>query len=326
VAWKVRYNDYLIALSLHASSTDDAVALTQVGVGPLNPVNGYESVWVKQPLARALGLISSSPQPGPAVVMRVHSVTSARMGGSGRGRSAEPEYVAPAAPELISPAAALAGGDGSILLNLGIMNFTMPPADPTLYSLYSVACHEIDEILASGSALNGLPNNAPVLPGAVYTQDLFRFATNGSRSYTTDPAAVAWFSLDGVNLLARYNQYYKGDYSDWYSPGGGVVVVPEVQDAFQTPGSAPGMDVEWRMLDAQGFNFGPVGTWVDFSYVGTQTGTFSLPFSTLVAGTNAAAPGTVVFVRGGFNSSERPTLVKPLTITTVRGSTRIGFP
>src|SRR6185369_2143859 len=121
--------------------------------------------------------------------------------------------------------------------------------DPSKYSLFAVASHEIDEVLGFASALNGLNNGDLTPTGAIAPEDLFRYDQNGARSLTTALNAVAYFSLDGVTHIARFSQQQGGDFSDWYSPG----QPPQVQDAFSTAGAAPVLGVELRALDVIGY-------------------------------------------------------------------------
>ena len=141
--------------------------------------------------------------------------------------------------------------DGTIYLNTSIMNLSSTQTDPTKYSLFAAVSHEMDEALGFGSALNGLTNGAPTPTGPVLPEDLFRYAAGGARSLTTSVSAAAYFSLDGTNDLAQFNQYQGGDFGDWYSYN--VSVVPQVQDAFLGPGVNPVLGVELRGLDVIGF-------------------------------------------------------------------------
>src|SRR6185369_7845845 len=94
--------------------------------------------------------------------------------------------------------------DGTISLKISIMNLAVTDHDPSKYSLFAVASHEIDEVLGFASALNGLNNGDPTPTGAIAPEDLFRYDQNGVRSLTTALNAVAYFSLDGVTHIARF--------------------------------------------------------------------------------------------------------------------------
>ena len=212
--------------------------------------------------------------------------------------------------------------DGLILLNLGAMNLSPQQTNPALYSLRSTAFHEVNEILGFDSVLNNLANDATLPAGPVSPHDLFRFEVNGHRCYSTALAEVAYFSLDGTTLLARFNQQAGGDFSDWHSPGNQT---PQVQDASQSQGVAPEMGVEWRCLDAIGYSYGPRAVWVDFNYAGgTQTGEFATPFRTLAQGVSAVPVGGTVLIKGNGASLERPTCTKAMTITSVGRAVTIG--
>ncbi|MGA2542364.1 MAG: NF038122 family metalloprotease [Verrucomicrobiota bacterium] len=139
------------------------------------------------------------------------------------------------------------GIDGAISLNTSIMNLTRANINPDYYDLLGVAEHEIDEVLGLGSDLAA--TNDP------FPQDLFRYSSTGARTFTTD-GDDAWFSLDGTNLLVRFNQQPDGDYGDWWS-NDGQPHTPRVQDAFFTPGATPHPTVELIALDVQGYDLIP---------------------------------------------------------------------
>jgi hypothetical protein len=141
--------------------------------------------------------------------------------------------------------------DGTISLNTSIMNLGLTDNNLSKYSLYATVCHEIDEVLGFGSALNGLNNGDPAPTGPIRPNDLFRYDSGGNRSLTTDVNAASYFSLDGTTQLARYNQYAGGDYQDWYSHN--VTHPSQVQDAFGTAGTQPVPNVELRVLDVIGY-------------------------------------------------------------------------
>jgi hypothetical protein len=141
--------------------------------------------------------------------------------------------------------------DGTVYLNTSIMNLSTFTTDPGSYSLFATVSHEMDEALGFGSALNGLANGAANPTGHISPEDLFRYDGSGNRSLTTSLTATSYFSLDGTNDLAQFNQYDGGDFGDWYSHN--VTVVPQVQDAFLSPGVNPVLGVELRGLDVIGF-------------------------------------------------------------------------
>jgi hypothetical protein len=140
---------------------------------------------------------------------------------------------------------------GTITLNTSLINPGSPGSSLT-YNLVPVVQHEIDEILGLGSTL-GLPLSSTLLtyPSA---EDFFRYAANGTRSFTASSSATSFFSINGTTDLAQFNQNSSGDYGDWQSsplPNG---VAAQVQDAFATPGANPSLGVELRALDVIGYN------------------------------------------------------------------------
>jgi hypothetical protein len=141
--------------------------------------------------------------------------------------------------------------DATVYLNTSIMNLSTTVTDPSMYSLFSTVSHEMDEALGLGSILNGVANGDPSPTDPPFPEDLFRYNQNGNRTLSTDLDALAYFSLNGTNHLAQFNQYDGGDFGDWYSYD--VTVVPQVQDAFLGPGVNPVLGIELRVLDVIGF-------------------------------------------------------------------------
>ncbi len=139
--------------------------------------------------------------------------------------------------------------DGTITLNTHITTPGSPGSSLT-FNLLPVVEHEIDEVLGLGSALPSPPNST------IFPEDLFRYTSSaGVRTFTTTSSVQAFFSIDGTNDLAQFdNQNDGGDFGDWQSnplPGG---VSPKVQDAFATAGSNPSLGVELRALDVIGYD------------------------------------------------------------------------
>lgn len=140
-------------------------------------------------------------------------------------------------------------GSGCIGLNVSQAN--------TIGDLISVVQHEIDEVLGLGSSISGTAPQFDPTP-----EDLFRWASAGTRSYTgnsqtTIPctgAPSAFFSIDGgsTNIDQFNNCNNGGDYGDWieHTPS-------QVQDAFTNGSAAPWLNVnsaEARALDVIGYN------------------------------------------------------------------------
>jgi hypothetical protein len=140
------------------------------------------------------------------------------------------------------------GTDSTIGLNTSITNIAGGP-----YSLLAVTEHEIDEALGLGSDVGGTGFFSQPRP-----EDLYRYDASGNRSFTTDPTALAYFSLNGSTDLAQFdNQNDGGDFGDWQSNPLPPGVSPRVQDAFATPDSDPFLTLgspEAIALDAIGYN------------------------------------------------------------------------
>ena len=135
--------------------------------------------------------------------------------------------------------------DDFVELNLSAINVA-GQTDPNNYYITAVVQHEVDEVLGLSSALDGQMNNPvfnPVTPahltdGAeVDSEDFYRYSAQGVLSFTNDPSANAYFSVDGGKTpLVGFNQQTGGDFHDWESANQGLGFVPQVQDAYGTPG------------------------------------------------------------------------------------------
>ena len=123
-------------------------------------------------------------------------------------------------------------------------------ATPGLWDFRNVFEHELDEALGIGSTLTHIGNNA-ALPSFFEAEDYFRYSsTPGVRSVTTNPAAVVFFSYNGVTDVAQFNQNdaacgHAGspndfiDRNDWINGIGPPCVAPPtplVRDAIIFPG------------------------------------------------------------------------------------------
>jgi hypothetical protein len=210
--YNVSYSSFRTALLSHASSSDDATALTNTPAGSTNPVNGSSMIGVRTANGRALGL--STPE------------VSFNFPGS-------------PCPTLI--------GSGCIGINVTLAN--------SLGNLTDVIEHEIDEILGLGSALQDV--TTPSVPSV---EDLFRWASPGTRSYSANASTTipcgppsAFFSIDGgATDLDEFNNCNNGgDYGDW------IMHTPaQVQDAFSAGPASPLTitSSEVRALDVIGYS------------------------------------------------------------------------
>ncbi|HEV7923895.1 MAG TPA: NF038122 family metalloprotease [Verrucomicrobiae bacterium] len=177
--------------------------------------------------------------------------------------------------------------DSTISLNTSIMNLSRTSIDPSKFDLIAVAEHEMDEVLAFAS---DLPNNDDPFP-----QDLFRYASDGTRSFTTS-GDDAYFSLDGTNLLVQFNQNSGGDYGDWWSFSGPHT--PRVQDAFATQGATPNPNVELIGLDVIGYDLVPPPQ--------------PIILSSALSGTNLVLNGTNGLATGVYHVLASTNLTLPL--------------
>ncbi len=148
---------------------------------------------------------------------------------------------------------AVAESDSTISVKLSITNYLRTgPQDSDKYDLQQVVMHEITEALGAGGAgstIGGGPEAGSL--------DLFRYSADGTRSYTTDPAATAYFSIDGgATNLRFFNQYRRDgseDYADWATIPPNAF--PQVQDAYSTPGVQLDLNTnELIALDVVGWN------------------------------------------------------------------------
>jgi hypothetical protein len=126
------------------------------------------------------------------------------------------------------------GGTYDTIISLNTSITSPPNGLPGHYGLQAVANHELDEALGIGGLGSFLGSNF----AGVGSMDLYRYSAPGVRSFTTDPHATAYFSMDGgVTNLVNFNQAGNGsDYGDWATGSH-----PQVQDAFGTPGANPAL-------------------------------------------------------------------------------------
>lgn len=247
VNYQTAYNDLV-----HNDANSAAVAaLTANGGNAVkNPVTGTTTIDGKAPDLRALGFNTPAAcQLTPATTQNggIQIGVNQLCGGT-----TGPAY------------------DGLIALNTGI---TYPPQsnNGSNYGLVGTAEHEMDEVLALGSALEncqpGQPNqptgctssntNYKTTPvGDPFLEDLFRWSapTGGTRTLSANCATPtsAYFSYGpSTGEIAGFNNSCNGaDFGDWAGSS-----PDRVQDAFGTPGLNPTLGTaELDALTAFGFN------------------------------------------------------------------------
>src|SRR5262249_37617451 len=127
------------------------------------------------------------------------------------------------------------GLDGTIYVNMALININRTSINPSKYDLMAVVSHEIDEVLGTSSSLSSAGAEFFSRPA-----DLFRYTSAGARTYNiASPPTFddAGFSIDGTTRLVQFNQESDGDYGDWKSKAP-FVHTPRVQDAYATAGVA----------------------------------------------------------------------------------------
>jgi hypothetical protein len=175
-------------------------------------------------------------------------------------------------------AASLISGNGGynsqISFNFGLLNDSRPDTNSSNYDLQSVATHEIDEVLGiggNGSTLYQPGGKPPAsLPTDVGPLDFFRYSAPGTRSFTYDPTAAAYFSVNGGKTALVYFNQQNGangaDFGDWGNPLGTQSgnTPPQVQDAFGTPGGEANLGAsELTALNVEGYNLTAQGLAVE---------------------------------------------------------------
>lgn len=132
--------------------------------------------------------------------------------------------------------------DGTVGLNTAACFYGHANPVAGLYDLYSIACHEIDEVLGTGSGIGG---NTPAVA------DIYRYTDAGARTFSTSTLIHTGFSINGSNMIVEYNQFGRvaGDWGDWKlnSPA-------QVQDFQGTPGVVINPNNELRLLDVIGYD------------------------------------------------------------------------
>ena len=153
-----------------------------------------------------------------------------------------------------------------------------------LTGLQAVAEHEIDEILGIGGwgsslTLAGSYRGQASPTNGIGALDLFRFGGPGVRSFTLDPAATAYFSMDGGKTkLVSFNQYGNGsDFGDWgdgKTPADGQGShPPQIQDAFGSGNATMGAN-ELIALDVVGYSLASATPRIQYGTYAFNTFTF----------------------------------------------------
>lgn len=139
-----------------------------------------------------------------------------------------------------------ASPDGTVGLNTAACFYGHANPVGNKYDLFSIACHEIDEVLGTGSGIGG---NTPSVA------DVYRYTDTGARTFSTSTLIHTFFAIDGIHGIAEYNQFGRsaGDWGDWK-----LNTPAQVQDFQGTPGVVIDPNNELRLLDVIGYNRAPV--------------------------------------------------------------------
>jgi len=226
----VTYTAYANALAAHEGDANDATAVGSLGGNVTNPVAGGNGVTLTGTLAAALGLSG-----GIGITTSSASCTLGTLG--------------------------CYNGIVTLTSAANTFYYRQGGSHSTLYDFFTAVEHETDEVLGTGSCINGVgtlgvgcTNGSPST--AVSAPDLFRWASAGTRSDKNSAnGSTAYFSINsGTTNIAGYNNSPGGaDYGDWDGASG------RVQNAFGTPGAAS-VDItndggsEISVLDAVGYN------------------------------------------------------------------------
>jgi hypothetical protein len=173
--------------------------------------------------------------------------------------------------------------DGIVTLNSNQpFAFTRPPTSSTYDALRSTE-HEMDEVLALGSYLNG--GGSDLRP-----QDLFTWSAPGTRNVHS--SGTRYFSIDGgATDIVGFNQKRTGDFGDWLS-GACPQATPYVQNAFGCKNQVSDVtstSPEGINLDVVGYDLITVPTTT--STTTTTTTLMPLCASTPASGCRLAAAG-----------------------------------
>lgn len=126
----------------------------------------------------------------------------------------------------------------------------------SFYDIQAVAGHEIDEVLGIG----GPGSTLPTTTGPVGPLDLYRYASNNTRSFTTSSSVNSYFSINsGATNLVYFDQNNEGaDYADWGNgtPNAAAGNTPaQLQDSFGSPGVQTNIGINEAIgLDVIGYN------------------------------------------------------------------------
>lgn len=177
--YQIPYSSYVTALTSHAMSADDAMALAHLPTTP-NPTNSTQTdIYMKAPLMRALAI--NNPNSNNGGTDATISLGTSMMNLSRTGTQNSSYYDL---QSVVSHEIDEALGLGS---SLGLGFQYVSPEDLFRYT---------------GTGTGNTP-----------------CSTVSGRSYTSSTAAKACFSINGSTGLEQFDQAGTGDYGDWASNG-----------------------------------------------------------------------------------------------------------
>lgn len=172
--------------------------------------------------------------------------------------------------------------DGSVTTGTIILGLTSGATVNTSFILQAFA-HEFDEELGTVSGVGG---------SYPWSIDFTRYSAAGARSFTTNTATHAYFSIDGVNMLAEYNQYnhVPGDWGDF-----ALGPVAHVQDYAISGATVPA--IEFRMLNSVGYVYS--GRSISNAFATNTLNTVTLSTASTAAGVIPNVPSNDVHITEG---------------------------
>ncbi len=231
LGYNEKYADYRSALDSHKTSGNDNTALASLPNQTNDPVNNNERVFVRSPLARALGF--SAPSAG---------------GTAGDGTITL----------------------NTAICNLDRTS-AQDPTHYDLQAVTAHEIDEILGFGSALDASNNgvAPPTGNVKPDDLFRYDengARSFKTGGTDQayFSIDGGTTKLARFNQTHTAAN-----AGDYGDWYSFFGGQT--PQVQDAFNTQGATANMGVELTRLDILGYTLGSLDAPVVSAPAAAQT-------------------------------------------------------
>ncbi|MBV6459582.1 MAG: hypothetical protein HONBIEJF_02731 [Fimbriimonadaceae bacterium] len=135
------------------------------------------------------------------------------------------------------------GFDGAVNVNPDVAFFDHNSPIPGKFDFFSMICHELDEVLGTGSGVGNW---------LAFTTDLYRYDGNGNRFFSGDTNVHTYFSINGTNRIVEYNQYQRtqGPYGDWAPHNPSMTQDWVILSGIKIEPGEP----EFRLLDVIGYD------------------------------------------------------------------------